>query len=103
MHLGRSRTKRGTVDWKGAALLLFFKRRKLFGAPPCRVKEPNDSLSSYCPAAGQWNLRLASSFGSKERVDTDWKKLLAGWLFILTVWPFIFLVVYFFCTNDGAA
>ena len=39
--------------------------------------------------------------GATTRADTELREALAGWLFILTDWPLIFLLTYFFCTKDG--
>ena len=90
----------GTVDRNGAALLWFFRSKKLFGAPPYRVRLPKDLLSLYCPAPGQLNFWLESSLESKVLSEVDVKKLLGFVLFILTLIPLILLLTYRFWTND---
>jgi|TARA_B110000305_G_C19112313_1_gene480347 hypothetical protein len=80
----------------GAALLLFFKSRKLFGAPPYKENALNYRFSSYYPAAGQWNLIFFSIFGSKDLVVDETNVLLGVVFLVLMLWPLTFLFVYFF-------
>ena len=82
------------MDVNGAALLLLFNNKKLFGAPPCRSCCPSLSpLVSYWPAAGQWNFMFYSNLASNVLVLVEVKKLLYGWFLILTFCPLIFLVL----------
>lgn len=90
-----------TVDWKGAEVLLFFKSKKLFGAPPVRLKPPISRFSSYAPTAGIVYLDEFNPW-SKVLPEVDEKKLLYFKFFTFRLFPFIFLCVYFFCTNDDA-